>query len=347
MNLNIQWITHYFEREKKMNCPICNKNTVELKIEELERDFRKEKFKVFQQFYFCNSCKNDFTTSEQDGVSVNQVYNQYREKHSIPFPEEIKLVRETYNISSSKIAEVLGFGINQYRNYEAGEMPNNSNSKTLKVICNPIHFKAYIEQSSNIFKTHEYEKIMKLLNVAIEKGQNKNILSKIFEDFLTPNKFNGYTIPSFKKFFNMILFFNDNAFFQVRLNKFLFYADFSNYRKTGKSISGLPYAAITMGSVPDRYKTLMDYAEIEGYIEYGYDSVINSNSERIINKVKFESSLFNNDEIESMNVVLDTFRFKTTDEIKDLCHTEKAWTENHNGSKIISYLDYAPLLKEI
>ena len=62
MNLNIQWITHYYEREKKMNCPICNNNIVELKIEELERDFRKEKFKVFENFYFCNSCKNDFTT---------------------------------------------------------------------------------------------------------------------------------------------------------------------------------------------------------------------------------------------------------------------------------------------
>ncbi len=347
MNLNIQWITHYFERDKKMNCPICNNNTVELKIEELEREFRKEKFKVFEQYYFCNSCKNDFTTSEQDDLSVNQVYNQYREKHSIPFPEEIKLVRETYNISSSKIAEVLGFGINQYRNYEAGEMPNKSNSKTLKVICNPIHFKAYIEQSNNIFKIHEYEKIVKLLDIEIEKEQNKNILSIIFEDFLTPNRFNGYTIPSFEKFFNMVLFFNDDAFFQVRLNKFLFYADFSNYRKTGKSISGLPYAAIPLGIVPERYKALMDFAEIEGYIEYGYDSSINSNSERIINKVKFESSLFTDNEIESMNVVLDTLRFKSTDKIVELNHNEKAWIENHNENKIISYLDYAPLLKEI
>ncbi len=331
-----------------MNCPICNNDTIKLKTEIVNREFRKEKFKVFEQYYICKKCKKDFTTPGQDDLAITQVYNQYREKYNIPFPEELKSIRDSYNLSATKMSEILGFGINQFRNYEAGELPNKSNSKILNMIKYPNHFKALIEQSKNQFSTKFYDKIVNKINENLKEAKSDSILRQLFSDYLTPNQFNGYKIPSFKKFFNMILFFNENAFYQVRLNKFLFYSDFLNFKKTGKSISGLPYVALKMGPVPDRYKALMDFAEKEGYIEYYYDNSINSNSEKINKRKNFDNSLFNDYEIESMNTVLKNFRYKKTEEIWKLSHQEKAWTENEKtDNKIISYLDYAFQLTSI
>ncbi len=65
-----------------------------------------------------------WTTTEMDEANIFQVYNQYRVKHGIPFPDEISGIREHYGLSAAKMAQILGFGINQYRMYEDGEVPS-------------------------------------------------------------------------------------------------------------------------------------------------------------------------------------------------------------------------------
>lgn len=72
-----------------------------------------------------------WTTTELDEANLFQVYNQYRAKHGIPFPDEIAGLRKHYGISAAKMAQILGFGINQYRMYEDGEVPSISNARTI------------------------------------------------------------------------------------------------------------------------------------------------------------------------------------------------------------------------
>ena len=68
-----------------------------------------------------------WTTTEMDEANIFHVYNQYRAKHGIPFPDEISGLREHYGLSAAKMSQILGFGINQYRMYEDGEVPSVSN----------------------------------------------------------------------------------------------------------------------------------------------------------------------------------------------------------------------------
>ncbi len=72
---------------------------------------------------------------------MRQAYNQYRDKYNLPFPEEIKEIRAKYGVSATKMSEILGFGINSYRNYENGEVPNQSNANLIQLAKNPIQFK--------------------------------------------------------------------------------------------------------------------------------------------------------------------------------------------------------------
>ncbi|MDE5881336.1 MAG: helix-turn-helix domain-containing protein [Muribaculaceae bacterium] len=59
------------------------------------------------------------------------MYNQYRVRHGIPFPDEIAGIREHYGLSAAKMAQILGLGINQCRMYENGEVPSVSNARTI------------------------------------------------------------------------------------------------------------------------------------------------------------------------------------------------------------------------
>ena len=95
-----------------------------LRHELSELTFRKEKFQYVHQFYECDETKERFTTTALDEVNVGQVYNQYRAKYGIPFPDEIKRIRQRYGLPASKMSQILGFGDNQYRLYENGDMPS-------------------------------------------------------------------------------------------------------------------------------------------------------------------------------------------------------------------------------
>ena len=72
--------------------------------------FRKDEFEIIEHFYVCNTSQEEFTTAELDRVNLNQIYNQYRKKYAIPFPDHIKQIREKYGLSAAKMSTILGIG---------------------------------------------------------------------------------------------------------------------------------------------------------------------------------------------------------------------------------------------
>ena len=150
-----------------------------LRHELSELTFRKEKFQYVHQFYECDETKERFTTTALDEVNVGQVYNQYRAKYGIPFPDEIKRIRQRYGLPASKMSQILGFGDNQYRLYENGDMPSEANGKILMSIQNPHIFESFVTNARNQFEEDEFAKILNKVksvktdaNDAFINGQN-------------------------------------------------------------------------------------------------------------------------------------------------------------------------------
>ena len=54
---------------------------------------------------------------------MEDLYNQYRERHGIPSPSELKGLRDKYGFSAHTMSKIAGIGINQFGLYENGEMP--------------------------------------------------------------------------------------------------------------------------------------------------------------------------------------------------------------------------------
>lgn len=330
-----------------MECPFCD-GIAKCAVERKKISYRKEKFEILQQFFKCEKCNQEFTNTEVDQVNIIQVYNQYRERYDIPFPQELKGLRTKYGLSYSLISKLLGFGANQYRNYENGELPNQSNGTLLSVIKDPIEFKKIVQKKKKLAPIKKYNHLISHLDRIITDISNEEITlsNYLLMKYNSPNEFTGYLVTSFEKFFNMILFFINNAFFRLRLNKFLFYTDFANYKRNGYSISGVPYAAITYGPVAEEYNALFSIAEEMGYIAE-VEAILPSgdSEEKFIGLKKFDSTLFTETELKSMKDVLNKFQFVKTDDLKKMSHEEIGWERNKDKCGLISYQDYAFLLK--
>lgn len=118
--------------------------------------FRGEEFSYTAHFYECPDTHEHFTTTESDTMDLEQVFSQYRTKYGIPSPAEIMRMRKKYKVSARKMSEILGLGTNQYRLYEAGEMPSETIGKMLKSIMSPSVFLAYVENAKNQLDERTY-----------------------------------------------------------------------------------------------------------------------------------------------------------------------------------------------
>lgn len=85
--------------------------------------FRNEKYTVKRFYYQCADTGRTFSDSEVDDKVMSDLYAQYRERHGIPSPSDLKSLRQRYGLSAHVMSRIAGIGINQYGLYENGEMP--------------------------------------------------------------------------------------------------------------------------------------------------------------------------------------------------------------------------------
>ncbi len=311
-------------------------------------DFRKEAFQVQFQYYLCADTGEQFTNDELDEVNTNQVYNQYRAKYGIPFPDEIKAIREQYGLPANKMAEILGLGVNVYRNYEAGEVPSVSNGRLIQMVKDPKEFRQLIDYSKNEFTPEELDRINKKINHTLQEWDDlENIYEILMLGEKRPSLLNGYKVPNIEKINNMVLFFAEKMRpFKTKLNKLLFYADFLHFKTTCFSISGLTYQAIQKGPVPKNYDWIFDNTMekkmvtvlLKDFGEYMGEQFVKTE------EAIFEEELFTESELKAMQIVANSFENDTVNKIVTKSHEEDAWTDNVDFFNVISY-DYGFGLK--
>lgn len=318
---------------------------VELVKEPKKLEFRNEAFEIVFHSWKCVDTGELFTNDELDTLNINQVHNKYREKYNIPFPDQIRETRRKYSLSATKMSELLGFGVNTYRNYESGEVPQASNGKLIKLAGNPKEFRRLVEISDGFNEKVRKELLSRVDRMirqerASEESHLKQLLS---EKSRYPNVYTGYREMRLDKFFNMIIFFAERVQpFKTRLNKLMFYADFFNYKKTGFSISGANYAALDLGPVPDEFSTLYDSAKRRHYIQIDYHQFENNIGEEFkpYPNRSVETELFEEDELSSLEFIHEALKDINTQDLIEKSHREKAWLERSKEKDLIEY-DYA------
>ncbi|HEY1046457.1 MAG TPA: type II toxin-antitoxin system antitoxin SocA domain-containing protein [Bacteroidia bacterium] len=324
-----------------MKSPLTGKDMI-LKSEKRVLEFRKENFEVQFNFYLCTDSSEQFTDTSLDELNMNQLYNQYRAKHNLPFPEEIIAIRDMYDLPANKMSEILGFGVNSYRNYENGEVPAHSNGKLIQLAADPMMFKQLLEKSEGIedaVKQNILKRIEALLDAKSKKKDQEQIENYLLNKML-PDEFSGFKKPDLNRLREMVVFFSNKMKpWKTQMNKLLFYADFICYKNTGYSMSGMRYRAIPLGPVPNNFNSLFEYLANQAYIQIEATDFHESIGERLLStpKYKFNSELFSDKELEILNTVYKKFKSISTKRIIEMSHKEKGWIENVKQRSLISY----------
>lgn len=328
-----------------MKSPITG---LEMKLTKEQRSmiFRKETFDIVFHYYQCEDSGEQFTSAALDELNMNQVYNQYRDKFNIPFPDEINNIRSKYGLSASKMSEILGFGVNSYRQYEAGEIPSVANAKLIQMVDDPQNFMEMTALCGTLDEKARVKYIQKAIFLAEEK--KRNIFNINFKEYLLGNHladiYSGYRNPNFEKITEMVVYFSDKLSpFKTKMNKLLFYADFLMFKQSCFSISGMRYKAIEMGPVPINFQSIFEYLankdEIDifttefpqGYIGEQFKSK---------NDRPFRVELFSENELNVLEKVATVFKPTSTNQMIEISHLEEAWKKNEKNKSVISY-EYA------
>lgn len=308
--------------------------------------FRKEEYEYTHICYKCVDTGETFTTTQMDVVNIAQIYNGYRSRHGIPFPDEIKDIRNRYELSASKMSKILGFGDNQYRLYENGEMPSLANGRVLRAIQSPKTFETFVDAAKETLSDEEYIKIKKRLEEYSDKAFMNDLYCNLIYGDGGRNKYNGYAMQSISRLKNVILYFIEkfNGVFVTHMNKLLFYTDFLSYRENGQAMTGLAFKAIQYGPVPDRwdkvYALLDDIHQVEAEGKSGYIG------NKLISDISCDLSSFTNEQMEILEKVYTTFKNDNSTSISKKSHDELAWIDNNEVHSFIDF-KYAFYLKNI
>jgi uncharacterized phage-associated protein/transcriptional regulator with XRE-family HTH domain len=329
----------------KIDCPYCE-GFANLCKEVKELKYRKDVFRIVGHFYKCEKCVEEFTTTETDTISLTQVHNQYREKYNIPFPEEIAAIRGKYDLSASKMSEVLGLGANGYSNYENGEIPTPAYGNLISAAAEPSMFLILLENSKEHFSENAYVKVSEKVLELIKTAKTTYEIYSRLNVFNKANNYTGYKKPIPRKFANLITHFiqHSNPDFndKLKLNKLLFFTDFTHYKNFGTSISGLSYRAIQYGPVPANYDNIYAYLESENIVSTQFLKLPNGGAREVfISENDYDNTLFSDEENDTIRAILEKFANISTWEIVDLSHKEKAWKDLEDKKELIGYQDYA------
>jgi putative zinc finger/helix-turn-helix YgiT family protein len=325
-----------------MKSPISG---LEMKLTKEKRSmiFRKETFDIVFIYYLCEESGEQFTTASLDELNMNQVHNQYRDKFNIPFPDEINNIRGKYGLSASKMSEILGFGVNSYRQYEAGEIPSVANAKLIQMVDDPQNFIEMIALCGTLDEKARSKYIQKAISLAEEK--KRNIFNLNFKEYLLGNHladiYSGYRNPNLEKITEMVVYFSVKLSpFKTKMNKLLFYADFLMFKQSCFSISGMRYKAIDMGPVPINFQSIFEYLankdEIDIFTTEFPQGYIGEKF-KAKNDRPFKSDFFSENELNVLEKVATVFKPTNTHEMIEISHLEEAWKKNEKNKNVISY----------
>lgn len=319
-------------------CPNCEKQT-ELELIHSTEDVvvRGESIPVEVEYYKCRECGKEFEDPSSHDDPLDKAYREYRKRHSMTQPEEIKALRKRYGLTQNEMSRLLGWGGATLSRYENGALQDDAHEKTLRLIMEPHNMLRLIEESPNTLTEEKRKHLIEQLRK--EEGEAYSF-ARIYEERFGSygaDEFSGYQRLDLAKLINAVLFFCKEGIWKTFLNKLLFYADFKHCKEYTVSITGSRYASIPYGPAPDNWNHYLAMLIEEGALrveeEYYAEDVI---GERLVSEQKPDLALFSDTELKILASVKEHFKGWSAKKISNFSHDEKGYIETL-GSQLISY----------
>ena len=321
-------------------CDECGKE-VETKVVTQKEcyDVCGEQIEVDAQVLVCADCGEELFCEELDSATLVSAYNEYRRRHKLLLPEEIKKIREQYGLSQRSFAKLLNWGDKTICRYENGSVQDKAHNSLLLFLRNPENMRTYlmeneiaIDEKQKIRLLDTVEKLENNAEYRAERVFFKKIFSKV------PCEENGFKGFDYEKLCAMVLFFAHKSpeLLKTKLMKLLNYSDMIYYKENGVSMSGLRYAHLPYGPVPENFDILFGRMSIDNiaHIEVIYDNGYEKH--QVIPEKAIPDNILSAEELEVLDRIYDKFKDFGSVEISNYSHKEKGYSATKQG-EIISY----------
>ncbi len=321
-------------------CEVCEKK-VETKIVTKKECYNVcgESIEVEAQILVCIDCGEEFFCEELDNVTLTKAYNEYRKRHRLLFPDEIKKIREQYGLSQRGFARLLHWGDKTIHRYENGSIQDKAHNSLLLFLREPENMKIYLMENEICLEERQKKNLLetvKRLGRYTEHLMGKKIFSTLFSQ--SPSIENGFKVFDYEKLCAMVLFFahRSEALLKVKLLKLLNYSDMIFYQENGVSMSGTEYIHFQYGPVPQNYDMLFGMMAVDHvvHIEVVFDNGYEKH--QVIPECAVPEGVLSQEEITVLERIHKKFADFGPFEISNYSHKEKGYISTKQG-EIIPY----------
>lgn len=325
-------------------CPNCEQETrLEVVRKDEEIIVRGEPVQIQVEFLKCTECGTEFRDPGSPDDPLDRAYREYRTRHAMLQPEEIREFRKRHGLTQHELARLLGWGAATLSRYENGALQDEAHDTTLKLAMEPENLLGLIEQKPDAVSREKRARLITALEgmIAGQALSFRGIYESRFGDY-EPSELSGYRALNVSKLLNAIVFFcTGGAVPKTKLNKLLFYADFLHFKEYTISITGSRYAHLPYGPAPDQYQHYIAALHHEEQVIDIEERVFNVGSDEyagefITAREEPDLSLFSTSELKVLAMVKERFSGMTAREISDRSHEEEGYQQTANGD-LISY----------
>lgn len=322
-------------------CDECGKE-VETKIISKKEayDVCGEVIEIDAQVLVCADCGEEFYSEELDNATLFCAYNEYRRRHKLLLPEEIKKIREQYGLSQRSFAKLLNWGDKTICRYENGSIQDKAHNSLLLFLREPENMKTFLTENEVALNARQLNKLLETVQ-KLEQKEEYRSGRRFYNRFFAgvPSEENGFRAFDYEKFCAMVLFFANKSteLLKTKLMKLLNYSDMIFYKENGISISGARYAHFPYGPVPENFDILLGtmaadhIAHIEVFYDNGYEK------HQVIPEEEIPEGILSEDELEVLERIYQKFANYGSVDISNYSHKEKGYHATRKG-EIISYV---------
>jgi len=313
----------------KISCPFCGQDTkIKIIKESEDMEIRDLHIPVERTYYHCEECGEEFEIHSDDYDPFDTAYREYRRRKGWVQPEEIKEFRESIGLTQKQFSELLGIGIATLNRYENGALQSEANNRLISLcIKDPWALLRYAKGKLPSFSEEDQEKLNK--NIENYLGGIPQLVSDAIARFgnYDANILSGDRIFDFKKFSELAkILCHETEQFTTKLQKLFFYVDFKHYKDFKSSITGMRYAHLPHGPVPDGYRTwLVALTDWMGILEPEKIEFEQYSGEVFVFKGDPNYNIFSWDELNTIRFVKNYFSNFSSVQMEEFSHQEKGY----------------------
>ena len=320
---------------EKLYCEECDKE-IEYKITSRKDTYnvKGEPIEIEAKIAVCPVCNSELFEPYLENNNLKKAYLTYMNEHGLVTPDEVKGIRKKYGLSQALFAKSLGLGEATVQRYENGSIPNKVNSDLIKTVKDPKKFLEILEKNKNKLAPTDYNSIKRRAEKLIGTSKSSSSTNDLVEVLNTYLQMNGDKLAGLVAEIMLQLkkLFNHEYTYKTKLYKLMWFIEDEYYQRYGKTLTGLSYAHLPYGPVPNNHVLVMTYLLTRDTLT---EKTIEKENGEEITKIYLKETnaakYLSDDEKELVRKIVKKYGGFSAKELSDISHRDSRYRETKNG----------------